>query len=36
VRQELESSFKDIQIVAVKLLEIEKKNEIIGYKKKFR
>ena len=36
VREELESSFKDIQIVAIKLLEIEKKNEIIRYKKKFR
>ncbi len=33
VRQELESSFKDIQIVAVKLLEIEKKMKSLDIKK---
>jgi len=33
VRQELESSFKDIQIVAIKLLEIEKKMKSLDVKK---
>ncbi len=33
VRQELESSFKDIQIVAIKLLEIEKKMKSLDIKK---
>ncbi len=33
VRQELESSFKDIQIVAVKLLEIENKMKLLDVKK---
>ncbi len=34
VRQELESSFKDIQIVAIKLLEIENKMKSLDIKKK--
>ena len=33
VRQELESSFKDIQIVAIKLLEIENKMKLLDIKK---
>ncbi len=33
VRQELESSFKDIQIVAIKLLEIENKMKMLDIKK---
>ena len=33
VRQELESSFKDIQIVAIKLLEIENKMKSLDVKK---
>ena len=36
VRQELESSFKDIQIVATKLLEIENKMKSLDIKKKIR
>ena len=36
VREELESSFKDIQIVAIKLLEIENKLKSLDIKKKFR
>ena len=35
VRQELESSFKDIQIVAIKLLEIENKMKSLDIKKNF-